>query len=35
MELHCLMVYQRVPKIIRTERKPEKKQEDSLYIYAF
>ena len=35
MELHCLMVYQRVPKIICTERKPEINQEDSLYIYTF
>lgn len=26
MELHCLMVYQMVPKIIRTERKPEVNQ---------
>lgn len=35
MELHCLMVSQRIPKIIRTESKPERNQKDFLYVYVF
>lgn len=35
MELHCLMVCQRIPKIIGTESKPKRNQKDFLYAYVF